>query len=64
MANVDLTPASNPALGIHFHAPVGTSAAAFNNPSDFSVVVPTAAPTTTGKAVVVNVAGVRFACPS
>ena len=64
MAQIDITPASNPTLGIHFHAPAGTSAAAFTNPSDAPAVVPTAAPTTTGKSVVVNVAGIRFASPS
>ncbi len=64
MAQTDISPASNPQLGIHFHAPNGQSAAAFSNPSDAPVAAPTAGPTTTGKSVVVNVAGVRFASPS
>jgi hypothetical protein len=65
MANIDLspgTPGNN--TGLHVHVPAGTSAAAFNNCSDFPVAAPTAAPTGAGKSVVVNVAGVRFASPS
>ncbi len=65
MAQTDISPASGPAgLNIHFHAPNGQSAVAFNNCSDFPVAAPTAAPTSVGKSVVVNVAGVRFASPS
>ncbi len=64
MANIDITPASNPALGIHYHCPVGQSAAAFTNPSDAPAAPATAAPTSAAKSVVVNVAGVRFASPS
>ncbi len=64
MAQTDISPATNPQLGIHFHAPAGTSAAAFTNVSDFPAASPTAAPTSAAKSVVVNVAGVRFASPS
>jgi len=62
MANqIDLTPATAP--GLHVHVPNGQSASVANNPSDAP------APSKSGKATVVSVAGtdkvkVRFANPS
>jgi hypothetical protein len=64
MANqTDLTPASNPALGLHIHVPSGQSASAFNNSSDFP------APPRSGVAITVKVNGtpgsqVRFSNPA
>jgi len=64
MAQIDITPATNPNLGIHFHSPAGTSAAAFTNPTD----VPANEPTAGGKPVTATIApaigGPRFANPS
>lgn len=64
---VDITPASNTLLKIHFHGPVGQSAAHCTNPSDFPNAAPSAALPAGGKAVGVKIAqtsgGPRFAKP-
>jgi hypothetical protein len=64
MAQIDISPATNPSLGIHFHGPAGTSAAAFNNPTDSPATMATAG----GKPVTANIApalgGPRFSNPS
>ena len=51
MAQIDITPASNPALGLHVHVPNGTSAAAFTDPSTVAASVATAAPNSQNKQV-------------
>lgn len=68
-SQIDLTPATNPTLGLHVHTPAGSSASAFNHATDFPVVAPGAALPTGGKAVKASVQGtpeqvVRFANPS
>jgi hypothetical protein len=63
MANqVDITPGSNPALGLYVHVQNGQSASAVNNPSDFPSVKAQAGAGI--KTVQVTVAGVRFSNPS
>jgi hypothetical protein len=65
MANqVDVTPSTNPTLGIHLHVPAGASASGFNNMSDFPAVPAKSTSPSGGKAVQVTVAGVRFSNPS
>jgi hypothetical protein len=69
---VDITPATNPALGIHFHGPAGQSAnldSDGSNPADYPAVGSRASNNSQGKAVQVTVQGtpgqaVRFSNPS
>ena len=62
MAEIDITPASNPSLGIHFHSPNGQSANVATNPTD------NPAPSKSGTQVTAKIAqangGPRFANPS
>lgn len=63
MAQIDITPASNPALGLHVHVPNGQSANVITNPSD------NPAPSKSGTQTTVKVVGtpgsvVRFSSPS
>lgn len=59
---IDITPASNPSLGLHVHVPAGQSASAVDNPSDAP------APSKSGIQVTAkitpSVGGPRFANPS
>lgn len=71
---LDISPASNPTLGIHFHAPNGVSASVISaaaggsNPTDAPSVLQTASPNSANKTVSVTVAAsiapVRFCNPS
>lgn len=62
MAQIDITPASNPALGLHVHVPNGQSANVIKNPTD------NPAPAKSGTQVAAKVSqangGPRFANPS
>jgi len=65
MANqIDITPATTPALGLHVHAPAGSTTSAFNHSTDFPSVTAGATPNSQSKAVKTTVSGVRFANPS
>ena len=68
MAQIDITPASNPSLGLHVHVPNGTSAAAFTDPSTVAASVATAAPNSQNKQVVAtiapNVVTLKFSNPA
>lgn len=62
MAQIDITPASNPSLGLHVHVPNGQSANVITNPSD------NPAPAKSGTQVTAKIAqangGPRFSNPS
>ncbi len=63
---IDLTPATF-SSGLHFHAPTGSTAAAFNNSSDFPSVPAKAAqpiPTVTTKITGTQGTVVRFSNPA
>jgi hypothetical protein len=62
----DITPATNPSPGIHFHGPNGQSATAVNNPSDFpgSNANSSGAKSVTTKIIGTQGVAVRFSNPS
>lgn len=62
MAQIDITPASNPALGLHVHVPSGQSANAITNPTDNPAPAKSRTQVTT-KIAQAN-GGPRFANPS
>jgi hypothetical protein len=66
MPQVDITPATNPSLGIHFHGTNGQSANTATNPSDFpsGKANSNGAPAVTVKVTGTDRVAVRFANPS
>jgi len=70
MAQIDLTPATNPVAlggpGIHFHSPAGNTAGAYNCSSDFPSTTPKGATASTVSAKITGTLGVvvRLSSPA